>query len=109
MRQLKFLLHISTLTSLWPLQNCEGNVNIEGGAERTEAHMMTKLRIWLDEIINSPLPKYCHGPSENQIKVEEYLVRPAPCHDKEAIRRYKLGRRLVCHIFFMSTVTVILD
>ena len=87
MRQIKFLLPFLTLFCIWPLNDGAATVNYEGSGEKTEVEMMTELKNWLDEIINGPLPKYCHGPSEDQIKVEEYLVRPIPCHEKDAIRR----------------------
>jgi hypothetical protein len=44
--------------------------------------------VWVDDIIQGPLPKYCHGPPEDTIKNEEYLIRSAPCHEKDAIKRY---------------------
>ena len=37
--------------------------------------------------IEGPLPKYCHGPPEDTIKNDEYLIRSAPCHEKNAIKR----------------------
>ena len=87
MRPNKYILNCLPLVCLFLLKDCEADTKSEESKDRTEAAMMTELRNWLNEVITGPLPKYCSGPSEDQIEIEQYLVRPAPCHKKEAIRR----------------------
>ena len=49
---------------------------------------MQGLKQWIDEIIHGPIPKNCGGYQQKSIGENEYLVRPAPCHERDAIRRY---------------------
>ena len=60
---------------------------VAGEESDLESLMMKDLKKWIDDIIYGSVPKHCYGTNEEfKIRKEEYLVRHAPCHEKDAIR-----------------------
>ena len=86
MERLKFVFYLFVFTFFLPSFDC--NMNVEKlSSKKKESDLLEELKVWVDDIIQGPLPKYCHGPPEDTIKNDEYLIRSAPCHEKDAIKR----------------------